>query len=100
MKTSIVNVKVDPKVKKEAQEVADKLGFTLSGLVSGYLKHLIKTKEVVFNTSAEPTEYLLAALEESREDIKEGRVISFETWKQEKSFLNKLIADDKKHKKS
>ena len=74
MNTAIVNVKVNSTVKRQAQKVAEEMGLSLSALVNGFLKHLIKTKTVTFTASEEPTPYLLRALKESREDIKAGRV--------------------------
>ena len=75
MNTSVVNVKVNPQVKKEAQAVAEDLGLTLSTLINGYLKQLIRNKTVVFSSLEEaPTDYLLESLRESREDIKANRV--------------------------
>ena len=75
MNTAIVNVKVDPRVKKEAQKLAQNLGLSLSGLINAYLKQIIRTKTVSFSASAEePSEFFIKALEESGKDIKSGRV--------------------------
>ena len=75
MNTAVVNVKVNPLVKKEAQKVAEELGLSLSALVNGYLKQLIRNKTVVFSSlEEEPTDYLLEALRQSKEDIKTGKV--------------------------
>lgn len=76
MNTAVINVKVDPKVKRQAQNVASNLGFSLSSLINGYLRNLIKTKTVHFSLAEkeEPSEYLIKALKESEEDRKAGRV--------------------------
>ena len=75
MNTAVVNIKINPQVKKEAQKVAADLGLSLSALINGYLKQLIRNKTVVFSsTEEEPTDYLLESLRESREDIKTNRV--------------------------
>lgn len=75
MNTAVVNVKVDPKVKKAAHKVAGELGLSLSGLINAYLKQVIRTKTVHFSAvNEEPSEYLLAALAESRGDKRKGRV--------------------------
>ena len=73
MQTAVVNVKVNPEVKKKAQEVAEELGFSLSGLINGYLKQLVRTKEVHFNME-EPSEYFIKSMKESEADVKAGRV--------------------------
>jgi addiction module RelB/DinJ family antitoxin len=100
MNTAVVNVKVDPKVKREAQKVAKDLGISLSGMINGFLKHLVRTKTVHFSLSEEPSEYLIKALEESRKDIKTGRVVSFEDPNKALAFLDKMIYDEKKLQKN
>lgn len=101
MNTAVVNVKVDPKVKREAKIVAQELGFSLSSLINAYLKQLIKTKTITFSTvSEEPTEYLLEALKESKEDIKKGRVISFKNSKEAVNYFDRLIDNDYKESKN
>lgn len=100
MNTAVVNVKVDPQVKQEAQKVAKELGISLSGVINGFLKHLIRTKSIHFSLNEEPSDYLIRSLKESREDIKAGRVVSFASPEEEFRYLDKLIANDKKRKQS
>jgi len=89
MNTAVVNVKVNPKVKKEAKKVAEKLGLSLSSLINGYLRHLIRTKSVNFSLSEEPSEYMIQALKESKADIKAGRVSpTFDNAKDAIAWLN------------
>lgn len=105
MNTAVINIKVDPKVKKKAQGVASDLGFSLSALINGYLRSLIKTKSVHFslNEKEEPSEYLIKALKESEEDRKAGRVSpSFDNAKDAIKWLNdpkaRFIDGSKAHK--
>jgi antitoxin component of RelBE/YafQ-DinJ toxin-antitoxin module len=78
MHTAVIITKTEPQVKVKAQKVAKDLGLSLSSLINAWLRQLIKTKTVVFSAAdEEPTQYLLDALRESREDIKAGRVLSF-----------------------
>lgn len=75
MNTAVINIKVQPDIKKRAQAVASELGFSLSSLINAYLKQLVKTKTVAFSASSEePTEYFIQSLKESREDINAGRI--------------------------
>lgn len=74
MYTSVVNVKIDAKTKKQAQKVAEELGFSLSALIKGYLKQLIHTKRVSFDLSEEPSEYLIQSLKEAKKNREEGFV--------------------------
>lgn len=100
MNTAVVNVKVNPKVKKDAQKVAGRLGLSLSSLINGYLKQLIRSQSVNFNLSEKPSEYMIQALKESKKDIKAGRVISFKKLNDTLDYLDKLIADEKKSKQN
>lgn len=74
MKTAVINIKTEIKLKSEAQKVAEELGLSLSVLINGFLKQIVKTKTVTFSTSPieEPSEYLIRDLKKSEEDIKEG----------------------------
>ena len=96
MNTAVINVKVNPQTKKEAQMVAEELGISLSGLVNGFLKNLVRTKTISFMVSEEPSEYLLQSLKESKEDINAGRVISFKNPTDALSYLDKIIDNEKK----
>lgn len=100
MYTTVVNVKIDPKTKKQAQKVAEELGFSLSALIKGYLKQLIHTKRVSFDLSEEPSEYLIQSIKEAEEDIKAGRVISFKNPDDALTYLDKMIKNEQKSKKN
>lgn len=98
MNTAVINVKVDPGLKDEAQKVANDLGFGLSSLVKGFLKSLVRTRTVTFSSlSEEPNDYTLKILKESLNDYKKGRFISFDSPSKAVEFLDKMIVDDKKN---
>lgn len=89
MNSAVVNIKVEPKLKKEAQEVAADLGLSLSSLINGLLKQVVRAKTVTFSTSEEPSEYLIKMLKESGKDIKAGRVSpGFNNIEDEIAWLN------------
>lgn len=96
MQTAVINVRVEPKTKKEAQSVAKNLGFSLGSLIEGYLKHLVRTKTVHFSLSEQPSEYMIKALKRSDEDIKAGRVVSLKSPKEALRYLDKIIDEHKK----
>ncbi len=96
MQTAVINIRVEPETKRKAQRITKDLGLTLSGVIEGFLKHLIRSKTVFFSLKEEPTEYMINALKESERDVEAGRITSFKTWEQEKRHLNKLIANDRK----
>jgi len=74
MNTAIINVKVKPEEKVEAQRVAEELGLPLSVIIKGFLKQLVRTQSINFSTAEEPSEYLIASLKAADEHIKAGRV--------------------------
>ena len=65
MKTSVLSVKIDPKVKDEAQKVADELGFSLSAIVNASLKNLVRSKTISYSL-LEPTPLLEKAIRSAR----------------------------------
>lgn len=73
MQTAVVSIKVDPELKKKAQEVAEKFGFSLSILINDYLKRIVKTKKLDSDLE-EPNEYFIKSMKESEEDVKNGFV--------------------------
>jgi len=87
---TIVNIKVEPKIKIKAKKIASDLGFTLSGLINAYLKQLIRTKSAFFSLNEErPTPYLLEAIKEADAERKNGRNYSFTNSKEAIKFLDK-----------
>ncbi len=74
MNSAVINIKTNPVIKAKAQEIAEELGFSLSSLINGYLKHLVKTKTVHLTTSEEPSDWLIKILKENEKDRKAGRV--------------------------
>lgn len=96
MNGAVINIKVESKLKAEAQKVAAGLGFSLSSLINGYLRQLIKTKTIHFSLlEEEPSEYLIKALRESEEERRSDRFKSFKTADEALSFVDKII-DEKR----
>lgn len=65
MKT-VINVKTDKEVKKDAQKIAGDLGLSLSAIVNAYLKQFVRNKEVYFSMVSKMSpelENLLGAIE-------------------------------------
>jgi antitoxin component of RelBE/YafQ-DinJ toxin-antitoxin module len=67
MKTSVLNIKIDPKVKRDAQKVALDLGFSLSAIVNASLKNLARSKTISYSL-LEPTPLLKKAITSARAD--------------------------------
>jgi addiction module RelB/DinJ family antitoxin len=101
MNNAVINIKVDPKVKAEAQKTAEELGFSLSSLINAYLKNLIRTKKVTFKLPEEErelSEYAKKTIAQSEVDIKNGKLIMFEKVDDSLSYLGKIVEDNEKNK--
>lgn len=91
-----INVRTDPKTKREAQKVAAGLGLNLSRLINAYLKEIVRSKKVEFSTKREkPSPYLVRCIKRAEEEIKRGDYYSFDNTKDAVKFLDKIIKESK-----
>lgn len=89
MKTAVITLKIEPKIKKEAQKAAEEFGMSLSSLVSGFLRDFIFNREVRFSRKEEtPSQYLIDAIKEAEEERKKGNFHSFTDAKDAIRFLD------------
>lgn len=73
MNTTAIYIKTDPEIKSKAQKVAKELGLSLSSLLNGWLRQLIKTKTVTFSSYGEyPNEATRKILRQAELDWKKG----------------------------
>lgn len=85
-----IYIRMNSDIKEKAQEVADKLGFSLSTLIKAYVKQLIKTKRVDFSLEEKPSQYLIDSIKRAERDIKEGNVSpALKTGKEAVEWLEK-----------
>jgi len=92
MRTAVITVKTEPKVKQQAQRVAAALGLSMSDVINGYLRELVRTKMFRVSIAEErPTKYLLDALAESERERKRGDIYSFAEAADAIAFLNKKV---------
>jgi len=75
MKT-VINIKTDEEVKKNAKRVAEDLGFSLSAVINAYLKQFVRNKEVYFSALPQMSSGLEKLLGETETDIGKKRNIS------------------------
>ncbi len=75
MKT-MINIKADMEVKKNAQKIAGDLGLTLSAIINSYLKQLIRNKSIYLSTIPQMTPELEELIGRAEEDYKKKRNIS------------------------
>jgi len=91
MESVIINIKTNPKVKKQAQKVAADLGLSLSGVINSFLKQLIRSKTLLLTMDeSHPSKYLLESIRESEAEIKRGDIYSFKNNKEALAFLDKF----------
>jgi DNA-damage-inducible protein J len=89
MNSTVINIKTDVKVKKEAQKIAADLGLSLSGAINGFLKQLIRNKAVIFTLNENaPSDYLLSSIKESKAERKTGNFHSFKNNQSAIRFLD------------
>lgn len=100
MQTAVVNIKVDPQVKKKAEQVAENSGYSLNIILSDYLKKIAKITKVQTRLDEEPTRYFIQSMKESEEDFKAGRVVTFKSAKDALAYLDKTIFDEPRAKKN
>lgn len=86
--TTVIHIKADREVKKNAQKAAKDLGLSLSDVINAALRNFIRTREVVFSDIPQMTPELEKRLEKVEEDIKYNRNIS--RYKNAKEFIKAL----------
>jgi len=92
MNSTVINIKTEEGIKKEAQKIASDLGLSLSGVINGFLKQLVRDKTVMFTLNENnPSPYLLNSIKAAKQNRKSGDFYSFKNNKEALSFL-----DDKK----
>ena len=87
MKTAAISVKIDPKVKKEAQRIANDLGFSLSDVVNASLKNLVREKTINY-TLLTPSPKLKRIIRQAKKEYEKGEF--FGPFDNMKDFVNSL----------
>ena len=72
---TILNIKMDKKLKESAQKIAQDIGLPLSTILNSFLKQFVADKEVTFSAKEyRMTSYLEGIIGESREEYKRGNM--------------------------
>ncbi len=91
MSSTIINIKTDQELKKEAQKIVSDLGLSLSGVLNGFLKQLVRDKAIVFTLNESvPSSYLLNSIKTAKQNRKDGNFHSFKNNKEALSFLDDI----------
>ena len=100
MNTAVINIKVQPDIKRETVMLANEFGLSLSAFINVLIRKALRTRTVTLSVREEPSEFLIKALKESGEDIKRGRVISFDDGKDALKYLDKMIDNERNKSKN
>lgn len=67
MNSVLMTFKIDPELKRQAQEAARSMGLTLSDVLRGILSYIARKKTITFSALKGPTERdVLGALKEAK----------------------------------
>jgi len=72
----MINIKADAAVKREAQQLARKLGLSLSDVLNASLRNFIRTREVRVSDIPEMTTELERMIAVAERDLRSGRNVS------------------------
>ncbi|KKQ76139.1 MAG: RelB/DinJ family addiction module antitoxin [Parcubacteria group bacterium GW2011_GWC1_38_6] len=73
MNTVVINIKTDKNIKTEVQKVANELGISVSALINGYLRQVVRSQKVIFTIDEKPSKDLIEAIRQARKERKEGK---------------------------
>lgn len=92
MSQTAVTIKIDSQVKKEAQELAKRLGLSLSAIIENNLRTTVRQRRVVFEDELKLNEKTAKELRQAEIDIKAGRNMSpaFHSYEELEEYLNTL----------
>jgi addiction module RelB/DinJ family antitoxin len=91
MPTSVINIKTDAMLKKEAQEVARDMGLPLGTIINSYLRELVRERRVISSAPLAVNKKTAKLLKEIDSDIKAGKNADGPfTYDEAIEYLNKL----------
>ena len=73
MHTTVINIKTDVTLKRDAKEVAADLGLPLGTIINSYLRELVRERRVIFSAPPAVNKKTSKILGEIERDIREGR---------------------------
>ena len=72
---TVLNIKIDKKIKEEAQKLAKSLGLNMSQIASASYKQFIRNREFTFSDGYTMTPYLEKVAEETQAEYDRGEAI-------------------------
>ena len=89
MAQTVINFKIDSKLKNEAKEVLDEMGLNFSIAFNAYLRKLIKEKRIVFTVPEMPNARLRKTFKDADKEYKNGKMKVYKTHEElEKHLLS------------
>ncbi len=90
-KYAVINLKTDPELKKQAAQVADRLGVSVSAVLNNELKRFAAEQSVTFDIPEVPNAKIAKELAASRKQIEAQDYYKFDSNDEALDFLaNKL----------
>jgi DNA-damage-inducible protein J len=89
MAKTVLNVKTDVEVKREAQKLAKKIGVPLSTIVNAQLKHFIAERGVTLTEPLMPSTYLRGVIENAEKAAEKDYSPRFADAKAARAWLEK-----------
>jgi addiction module RelB/DinJ family antitoxin len=90
MTTTVISVKVDEDVKKNAQAIAKSTGISLSSLINSYLIQVVATRRIELFAPEQMTPKLEKLIEQVEQEITIGEVSKAHT--SADSFMKELLS--------
>lgn len=73
MKT-MLNIKIDTKLKQQAKKTAEALGIPLGTITSALLRQFVRDKEINLSIPLNPSKYLRDSIKEAEEEYAAGKL--------------------------
>jgi addiction module RelB/DinJ family antitoxin len=95
---TVLNIKLDPKLKKQAQEAAKALGLPISTVVAASLREFVRTRSITISDPPRLKPEVEAELLKISADAKKGSNISpaFDSLDESFVWLDKEVAKERK----
>ena len=58
MSTALINVRLEPELKKNAEELFAELGLSMTSAINLFLRQAVRSQSIPFNITLHPTIYL------------------------------------------
>lgn len=87
-----MNIKIDPPLKREASQIATRLGLPLGTIVNNYLRQFVRERRVIFEEGLTPNKAIAKRLMAIESDIVAGKNLGpiFETTEEFFKHLDSL----------